>query len=184
LAAVTPRADRIRRLLALLAVLALAGFAAACGDDDEGGDQADTTTQTEQTETQPATTEETEPAETTPETSAGGEGDDPEGTFLAFQTALADGDADAVCGSLTPSAIKQAEEASIGGKCNTWVEELSGAYDPGSKEKLKKTKVDGVQEKGDKATLKYTSPILNLPLEVELEKEGDVWKISKLAEGV
>ena len=174
----------LRHLLALLAITALAGFGAACGDDDEdGGDQANTTTQ--QTETQPATTG-TEPqtTETTPETSAGGEGDDPESTFLAFQTALADGDADTVCGSLTPTAIKQAEEASIGGKCDTWVDELSGVYDASSKEKLKRTKVDSVDEKGDRATLKYKSPILNLPLEVELEKDGDVWKISKLAEGV
>lgn len=171
----------LRQLLALLAILALTGFAAACGDDDDnGGDQADTT-QTQQTETEPATTtDETTP----PETSAGGEGEDPESAFLAFQTALADGDADTVCGSLTPSAIKQVEEASIGGKCDTWVKELSGVYDASSKEKLKNTKVDSVDEKGDKATLKYTSPILNLPLEVELEKDGDVWKISKLAEGV
>ena len=179
----TPRADRIRRLLALLAILALAGFAAACGDDDEGGDSADTTTQ--QTETQPATTgTETETTETAPESSAGAEGEDPESTFLAFQNALADGDADTVCASLTPSAIKQVEEASIGGKCDTWVDELSGVYDAKSKEKLKNTKVDSVDEKGDKATLKYTSPILNLPLEVELEKDGESWKISKLAEGV
>ena len=181
----TPSADRIRRLLALLAVLALAGFAAACGDDDEGGDSADTTTQ--QTETQPATTAtepETETTETTPESSAGAEGEDPESTFLAFQTALADGDADTVCGSLTPTAIKQVEEASIGGKCDTWVDEISKLYDAGSKEKLKKTKVDSVDEKGDKATVKYTSPILNLPLEAELEKDGESWKISKLAENV
>ena len=179
----TPRADHIRRLLALLAVLALAGFATACGDDDDDGGDSAGTTQTQQTETQPATTtDETE--ETTPETSAGGEGEDPESTFLAFQTALADGDADTVCGSLTPSAIKQVEEASIGGKCDTWVDEISKLYDAGSKAKLKKTEVDKVEEKGDKATVKYTSPILNLPLEAELEKDGDVWKISKLAENV
>jgi hypothetical protein len=171
----------IRRLLALLAILALAGFAAACGDDDEGDEKAATTTQPEQTEIQVTTTD-----ETTPETSAGGGGggDDPEGTFLAFQTALADGDADAVCGALAPSAIEQVEEASIGGKCDTWVEEISKLYDAGSKAKLKGTKVDDVQEKGDRATLEYTSPILNLPLEVELEKDGDAWRISKLAENV
>ena len=181
----TPRADRIRRLLALLAILALAGFAAACGDDD-GGDSADTTTQ--QTEAPPATTgteTEAEPeTDTAPESSAGAEGEDPESTFLAFQNALADGDADTVCGSLTPSAIKQVEEASIGGKCDTWVDEISKLYDAGSKEKLKKTKVDSVEEKRDKATVKYTSPILNLPLEAELEKDGESWKISKLAENV
>jgi hypothetical protein len=167
--------------VALLAVVALAGFAAACGDDDDGGDDA-ADTQTQQTE--PAAPDGTETTETTPDTSAQGDKSDPEGAFLAFQTALADGDADEVCGSLTPSAIKQAEEASIGGKCDTWVEELSGAYDAGSKEKLKNTKVDSVEEKGNKATVKYTSPILNIPLEAEMEKDGDVWKISKLAEGV
>jgi hypothetical protein len=32
--------------------------------------------------------------------------------------------------------------------------------------------------------VKYTSPILNLPLEAELERDGDAWKISKLAENV
>lgn len=169
----------------MLAVLILAGLAAGCGGDDDG-DKADKPAQTTtgQADTQPTTTDETEPAETTPETSAGGGGEDPEGTFLAFQNALADGDADAVCGSLTPTAVKQAEEASIGGKCDTWVEEISKLYDPASKAKLKKTKVDSVAEKGDKATIKYVSPILNLPLEVELEKTGDAWKISKLAENV
>jgi hypothetical protein len=182
---VTPFRARLAQLLALLAVLAIAGLAAGCGDDDggdAGSDKAETTTQ--QTDTQPTTTEEAEPAETTPETSAGGGGEDPEGTFLAFQNALADGDADAVCGSLTPSGIKQVEAASIGGKCDTWVEEISKLYDPASKAKLRKTEVDSVAEKGDKATIKYVSPILNLPLEVEVEKDGDAWKISKLGENV
>ena len=179
----TPRADRLRRLLALLAILALAGFAAACGDDDEGGDSGDTTVQTEPA---PPPTDETEAADpdTEPADTPTADAKDPESAFLSFQTALADGDADAVCGSLTPTAIKQVEEASIGGKCDTWVEELSNVYDPGSEAKLRKTKVDDVVEKGDKATVKYTSPILNLPLEAELEKDGDVWKISKLAEAV
>ena len=89
-----------------------------------------------------------------------------------------------MCGSLTPSAIKQVEEASIGGKCDTWVEEISKIYDAGSKDKLRKTKVDDVTESGETATVKYTSPILNLPLEAELEKSGDGWKISKLGENI
>jgi hypothetical protein len=182
---VTPRPARLEPLLALLCVLAIAGLAAGCGDDGDGGSGRAEQTTTEQGDTQPTTTTgETEPAETTPETSAGGEGEDPESTFLAFQNALADGDADAVCGALAPSAVKQAEEASIGGKCDTWVDEISKLYDPGSKAKLKTTKVDSVDENGDRATIKYTSPILDLPLEVELEKTGDAWKISKLAENV
>jgi hypothetical protein len=170
--AVPRRHDLLRRLAALLGALALAGFTAACGDEDEGGDRPGTTTQQAETTV------------TMPETSAGGGGEDPESTFLAFQTALADGDADTVCGSLTPSAVEQVEEASIGGKCDTWVDEISKLYDASSKAKLKRTKVDSVDEKGDKATVKYESPILNLPLEAELEKDGDVWRISKLAENV
>jgi hypothetical protein len=184
LAAVIPPLDRVQRLLALLAVLALTGLAAGCGGDDEGDDPAATTEQPTTQQTEPAATDEPETTVTTPAASAGGEGEDPEGTFLAFQNALADGDADTVCGSLAPSAVKQAEEASLGGKCETWVEEISKLYDPASKTKLKKTKVSDVSEKGGKATIKYTSPILNIPLEVELEKTGGAWKISKLAENV
>lgn len=175
----------VKRLLALLSVLATLGLAAGCGSDDEGGDGGDKEqAQTEQTtEAQPPPKAETE---TEPETESEPPADakDPEGAFLAFQAALADGDEEAVCGSLTPSAVEQVEEASIGGKCDTWVEEISGPYDAGIKEKLKNTKVDSVDEQGDKATVKYTSPILNLPLEAQLEKSGDGWKISKLAEGV
>ena len=168
------------RLACLLALLAL--VAAGCGDDDEGGDDTQPAQTQTQPQQQPTTTTDTEPepADESPPADA----KDPEGAFLAFQAALADGDKEAVCGALTPTAIKQVEEASIGGKCDTWVEEIAGAYDPASKEKLKNTKVDSVEEQGDKATIEYTSPILNLPLEVELEKSGDAWKISKLAEGV
>lgn len=181
------RVSHLRRLLALLALAATLGLAAGCGGDDNGGDEGDGgQAQTEQTQTQaqpqpPETQTETEPqAQAEPPADA----KDPEGAFLAFQNALAAGDKDAVCGALTPTAVKQVEEASIGGKCDTWVEEISKLYDAASKEKLKKTKVDSVQEQGDKATVKYTSPILNLPLEAELEKSGDGWKISKLAENV
>jgi hypothetical protein len=175
---------QIKRLLALLALAATLALA-ACGGDDEGGDEGEKgQAQTEQT------TERTQPPETQTQTEEQTESDppanadDPEGAFLAFQNSLAEGDEEAVCGALTPTAIKQVEEASIGGKCDTWVEEIAGAYDPASKEKLKNTKVDSVDEQGDKATIKYTSPILNLPLEVELEKSGDAWKISKLGENV
>jgi hypothetical protein len=185
---VLARGIDIKRLLALLALTATLGLSAGCG----GGDEADKgQAQTEQTTEQaPQPTTETE-AEAEPETETEPEppadAKDPEGAFLAFQSALADGDKDAICdGLLAPSAVKQAEEASIGGKCDTWVEELSGVYssDPDTKKKLKGTKVDSVDEQGGKATLEYTSPILNLPLEVELEKAGEDWKISKLAEGV
>lgn len=178
--------SQIKRLLTLLA-LAATLVLAACGGDDEGGDEGDKgQAQTEQTTEQaqpPETQTETE-TETETESEPPADAKDPEGAFLAFQNALANGDKEAVCGALTPTAIKQVEEASIGGKCDTWVEEIAGVYDPGSKEKLKKTKVDSVDEQGDKATIKYTSPILNIPLEVELEKSGDAWKISKLGENV
>lgn len=179
----------MKRLLALLALALTLGLTAGCGSDDESGDTADKgQAQTEQT-TKPAEQPKTETeaereTETESESPSPADAKDPEGAFLAFQSALADGDQDAVCGSLTPSAIKQAEEASIGGKCDTWVDEISKLYDAASKQKLKNTEVDSVDEKGDKATVKYTSPILNLPLEAELEKSGDGWKISKLAENV
>jgi hypothetical protein len=185
LPAVLSRGPHLTRLLALLALTATLVLAAGCGSDDDEGDSGQAKTE-QTTETQPPQTgaeTETEP-ETTEESSPPADAKDPEGAFLSFQNALADGDAGTVCGLLTPSAVKQAEEASIGGKCDTWVEELSGVYDPKSKEKVKNTKVDSVEEKGDKATIKYTSPILDLPLEVEMEKSGDGWKISKLAEGV
>ncbi|HEX8645343.1 MAG TPA: hypothetical protein VF715_00480 [Thermoleophilaceae bacterium] len=180
-----PRAAHLRRLAALLALAVTLGLVAGCGGDDEGGDtgdkgQAQTEQTTEQAQ-QPAT--ETEPGTET-ETEPPADAKDPEGAFLAFQNALANGDKEAVCGMLTPSAVKQAEEASIGGKCDTWVEEISKLYDEASKQKLKSTEVDSVDEQGDKATVKYTSPILNLPLEAELEKSGEGWKISKLAENV
>lgn len=169
-------------MLALAALIATLGLAACGGDDEGGGEGATGQAQTEQT------TEQAQPPETQTETETESEppadAKDPEGAFLAFQNALAEGDKEAVCGALTPSGIKQVEEASIGGTCETWVEEIAGAYDPASKEKLKKTKVDSVDEQGDRATIKYTSPILNLPLEVELEKSGDAWKISKLGENV
>lgn len=184
--AVPPRAAHLRRLAALLALAVTLALAAGCGSDDEGGDsgekgQAQTGQTTEQAQ-QPATTN----TDTEPRTEADPPADakDPEGAFLAFQTALANGDTAAVCGALTPSAVKQVEEASIGGECDTWVEEISKLYDEASKQKLKRTEVDSVDEQGDEATVKYTSPILNLPLEAELEKSGDSWKISKLAENV
>ena len=165
----------LRRPLLLLALLgAVASVAVGCGGDDD-----DTDTGATQTRTQPAETPRTE---TTPPSDGGA--NDPEAAFLSFQSALADGDADRVCASLTPTATKQVEEASIGGSCEKWVKEIAGAYDEGSKAKLRKTKVDDVSASGSKATVKYTSPILNLPLEVELEKSGSTWRISKLGENV
>ena len=174
--------SNLKRLLALLALVATLAFAAGCGDDEDEGDTAQTTTEQAQPADQPTTETETEPKTT--ESDPPADAKDPKGAFLAFQNALADGDAEAVCGAMAPSAVKQAEEASIGGKCDTWVKELTGVYDPASKEKVRNTKVDKVEEKGDRATISYTSPILDLPLEVELVKSGDTWKISKLNEGV
>lgn len=174
-----PPGSGLKRLLALLALTAILGLAAGCGDDEEG-DTGQAQTEQTQEQTQPPETQTGAQTESEPPADA----KDPEEAFLAFQNALADGDEEAVCRALAPSAIKQVEEASIGGKCDTWVEEIAGAYDAASKEKLKDTKVDSVDEQGDRATIKYTSPILNLPLEVELEQSGDAWKISKLGENV
>lgn len=41
-----------------------------------------------------------------------------------------------------------------------------------------------VTEDGDRATLQYRSPIAEIPTEVELERSGQDWRISKLNENV
>lgn len=159
-------------LLALLATICLAA-AAGCGGDDDGGGAG---------EPEPA---QTQPEETAPAPGPGGRGDDPGATVQMLQDALADGDAGAACGLLTESAVRQAEEASIGGSCEDWAEELSGVFDdPALKEKLRNTEILDVKASADSATVEYQSPILDIPVEAELEQSDGTWKISKLAEGV
>ena len=157
-------------------LLALLAIAVGCGgdDDDGGGGGAG--------EPEPA---QTQPEETAPAPGPGGGGDDPGATVQMLQDALAGGDAGAACGLLTESAVRQAEEASIGGSCEDWADELSGVFDdPALKEKLRNTEILDVKASGDSATVEYQSPILDIPVEAELEQSDGTWKISKLAEGV
>ena len=157
-------------LLVLVATLALSGCGGDGGDGNgDGGGES------------PAQTESQTPA---PAPAPSAAGDDPEAVFKAFQNALADGDAGTACGHLGPSAVRQVEEASIGGTCEDWVEELTGAYDEASQEKLRDTKVEDVIVSGDRATIKHIGPILEIPLEVELRRTDGSWRLSKLAEGV
>jgi hypothetical protein len=152
----------LMRILTPSALLAALALLAACGSDDE------------------------------PETTTGAAGSDepaasvgsdaaPTAVFTSFQSSLANGDAEAACAALAPSAIEQAEAASIGGTCKTWVSEVAGTLDPGSKEGLEATVVKDEKIKGEAATLTYTDPILDLPIEVELENIDGSWLISKLA---
>ena len=147
--------------------------AASCGDDDSSGDEPAQDKSSPQKESSQAD------GGAAPESA-----DTPEAAFEVFHGALADGDADTVCGTLAPSAVKQTEEASLGGSCEDWVKELTGAYDQASKEKLKAAKPTDVAIEGDKATIEYKAPILGIPLVIEAEKSGSDWKLSKLAEGV
>jgi len=157
----------------LLALLAVIFLAAGCGGDDDDGDGA---------EPEPA---QTQPQETAPAPGPAGGGDDPAATVQQLQDALADGDAGAACGLLTESAVRQAEEASIGGSCEDWAEELSSVFGNAElQEKLRNTEILDVKASGDSATVEYQSPVLDIPVEAELEQSDGAWKISKLAEGV
>ena len=102
----------------------------------------------------------------------------------ALNTALADGDADTACGLLTDSATSQTEEASIGGTCEDWVEEINGVLDPDSKDKLRNTEVTDTAISGEEATVKYTSPVslAEIETEVQLVREDGAWKLSKLVD--
>ncbi len=161
-----------RWLVTVSLALVLVG-AASCGGDDSSEDEPAQKESSPQQESSQANGSEA------PESA-----DTPEAAFELFHRGLAAGDADAVCGTLAPSAVKQTEEASLGGSCDDWVKELTGAYDQASKEKLRAAKPTDVTIEGDKATIEYKAPILDIPLAIEAEKSGSVWKLSKLAEGV
>lgn len=80
--------------------------------------------------------------------------------------------------------MKQTEEASLGGSCEDWVEEIGGAYDDGAKAKVRAAKPGDIAIDGDKATIEHKAPVLGIPLTIEAEKSGSSWKLSKLSEGV
>lgn len=159
-------------LLALVAAAALA--AGGCGGDDEDGGGTD----------RGATATEQPQAQETDTGAAPASAEDPEGAFRQFQSALADGDAETACGLLTDSAREQVENASIGGSCENWVEEFTGVFTDDIRGGLRDVDVTDVRERGDRATVEYRSPILDIPLEAELQRAGDGWRLSKLAEGV
>jgi hypothetical protein len=161
-----------RNMLLVLAVATL-GLTTGCGGgkEDKGGDKA------------AKNPGQAQPGETAPARPSAGK-KDPAAVFKEFQTALADGDAASACSLLAPSGTRQVEAASIGGSCEKWVEELNRTYDAGSKEKIRKTKVRDVAIRGDKATIKYTAPILNIPGDVQLQRSNGVWRLSKLFEAV
>lgn len=165
---------------ALLAVATAAvGLAVGCGGDDDedgGGAGAGDTAQTTQQQAEPQATE--------TEAAPAADLDDPAAVLQALNTALADGDADTACGLLTESATKQTEEASIGGSCEDWVEEITGVLDPESKDKMRNTTVTDTEISGEQATVTYISPVAlaEIETEVELVQEDGAWKISKLVD--
>lgn len=158
----------LRRCVTLAALLAALSALAGCGSD-EG----------------PSTSRAKKPARPNGNSSkVRAAARNPERAFLAFQTALADGDAATACGLLGPAALKQVERASRGGKCTTWVAEVAGKYGARAKAKLKRTKVAYVEEFAGMASIKYTSSALKRPLKVELQKSRTGWRITRLAENV
>ena len=158
----------MRSLLLTVSVALILVGPAACGDDDDsGGDK-------------PAQQESSQASGG----GAPGSADTPEAAFASFHSALAEGDADAVCGALAPSAVKQTQAASVGGSCEDWVKEIASAYDDAAKAKLRAAKPRDVAIDGNKATIKYTAPVLGIPVTIEAEKSGSTWKLTKLSEGV
>jgi hypothetical protein len=163
----------VKRNTRSVVAMATLGLTAGCGsgEKDKGGDKA---------ATKPA---QAQPGQTAPARPSAGK-KEPAAVFKEFQTALADGDAAHACSLLSPSGTRQVEAASTGGSCKKWVEELNRSYDAGSKERLRKTTVRDVAVTGDKATIKYQAPILNIPGVVQLQRSNGVWRLSKLFEGV
>lgn len=162
-----------KRSLAPLAAIAAIALASGCGGDGEDAGEEGAATSTA-----PAQAQETGSAP--PPASA----DDPAAAFTSFQAALAEGDAGTACGLLADSAVQQVEEASIGGSCEDWVEEFSGVFTDEIRDELRSIEPGEVTERGDEATVEYTSPILDLPLEARLERTPEGWRLSELAEGV
>ena len=145
---------KLMRLLTLSAcLLASLALLVGCGDD-EGSDGGGGETSSDATPTE---------------------------VYQSFTTAVANGDADTACDLLAPSGITQVEQASIGGTCEDWVSEVEGVLTPDYKESLENAQVEDEKIDGDSAVLEVQDPVLDLPLEVELEQVDGAWKLSKLS---
>lgn len=153
--------ENLKRLLVLSAtILASLALLAGCGDEEEsdsggGGGGGET----------PAVSSDATPSE----------------VYQEFSAALAAGDADTACPLLSPDGLKQVEAASIGGTCEDWVSEIDGVLTPEFRDALENAQVKSEKIQGDSATLKVKDPVLNLPLDVELDQIDGAWKLSKLS---
>ena len=153
--------EKLKRLVTLsaclLATLALIG---GCGDDEKsdggGGNGESTEVASDATPTE---------------------------VYQAFQAALAAGDSNTACGLLSPEGMEQVEQASIGGTCENWVSEVESvvASAPAYKKSMENARVIDEQIQGETATLEVQDPVLELPLEVELDQVDGSWKLSKLS---
>ena len=150
--------ETLKRLLALsVCFIASLSLIAGCGDDegsDEGGGSEEASLSAEATPTE---------------------------VYQGFQAALAAGAADTACSLLSPAGIKQVEQASIGGTCEDWVGEVESVLTNPYKKSMENAQVTDEQIQGETATLEVQDPVLDLPLEVELEQIDGAWKLSKLS---
>jgi len=150
--------DSLKRLLTLSAcVIATLALLAGCGDD-EGSDSGGASDSIEVS------------ADATPTE-----------VYQDFMASVAGGDSDTACELLSPAGLKQVEQASIGGTCNDWVSEVESVLTPAYKKALENAQVSDEQIQGETATLEVKDPVLELPLEVELEQVDGAWKLSKLS---
>ena len=146
-------------LLLLACIVAALALLAGCGDDggsDDGGGSEGPSVSADATPTE---------------------------VYQGFTAALAAGAADTACSLLSPAGIKQVEQASIGGTCEDWVNEVASilAQTPAYKKSMENAQVIDEQIQGETATLEVQDPVLDLPLEVELEQIDGAWKLSKLS---
>jgi hypothetical protein len=61
------------------------------------------------------------------------------------------------------------------------VSEVESVLTPAYKKSLENARVEDEQIQGKAATLEVQDPVLELPLEVELEQVDGAWKLSKLS---
>ena len=128
----------LKRLLTLSACLiASLALLAGCGDDDEAED-------------------------------GGGRryhrgllGRDADRGYQGFNAAVATGAAETACSLLSPAGIKQVEQASIGGTCTDWVDEVQSVLTPDYKKSMENAQVNDEQIRGETATLEVQDPVLN-----------------------
>ena len=150
--------DSLKRLLTLSAcVIATLALLAGCGDD-EGSDSGGASDSIEVS------------ADATPTE-----------VYQDFMASVAGGDSDTACELLSPAGLKQVEQSSIGGTCNDWVSEVESVLTPAYKKALENAQVSDEQIQGETATLEVKDPVLELPLEVELEQVDGAWRLSKLS---